>query len=219
MPEHQGKDLLTDLTFAQQEAATHFEGPLLILAGAGSGKTRVITGSPWLLQQGVRASNILAITFTNKAAAEMRQRVKALRARQPGVGQHFSQSWCQAPAAICRSARLGSQLHDLRYRRPEQDHQECPRRIGNGQRQIHSRSHWRLAISKAKNQLLTPAKFEATATDFFAKTVAEALRLREKAAKLQCDGLRRFIVFARDGMRHNEELRAELTSTHSHPDR
>ncbi|PWU07708.1 MAG: ATP-dependent DNA helicase PcrA, partial [Verrucomicrobia bacterium] len=84
-----------DLNPEQATAATHGKGPLLILAGAGTGKTRVITARiAWLIAQGHAASQILAVTFTNKAAKEMKGRflglIEAAEAREVTISTFHS---------------------------------------------------------------------------------------------------------------------------------
>jgi DNA helicase-2/ATP-dependent DNA helicase PcrA len=89
-------DILDGLNPAQLSAVTHSGGPLLVVAGAGSGKTRVLTRRiAWLIEQGASPFEILAITFTNKAAGEMKQRVEAL------VGPVAQKMWVSTFHSAC----------------------------------------------------------------------------------------------------------------------
>jgi len=96
-PSHPNTDLLEGLNPVQHEAVTHADGPLLIIAGAGSGKTRVLTQriAHLIRDLGVSPFEILAITFTNKAAGEMKERVAAL------VGPVAEKMWVSTFHSAC----------------------------------------------------------------------------------------------------------------------
>lgn len=203
--------LLADLTPAQAEAVTHGDGPLLILAGAGSGKTRVITRRvAYLLRTGVRPGSILAITFTNKAAGEMRQRVEQL---VPG-NRVWVSTFHSLGARLLRqySDRLNLDKNFSIYDVDDRNRLVKDALDALGLDSVkYTPDRLAGAISKAKNQLLTPAAYERTASDFFTQTVAKVYHGYEKrlraANAMDFDDL---LYLPAMVLRTNEELRSDL---------
>jgi DNA helicase-2/ATP-dependent DNA helicase PcrA len=173
---------LTGLNPEQREAVLHDRGPLLVLAGAGSGKTRVITHRlARLVESGVDPRTIVAVTFTNKAAAEMRDRAERLvggRARlafigtfhswalrllrrhaaAAGIPPRFSIADAADQLAVVKEAMAELQISD----------QVLPPNAVRGR------------ISQAKNALVGVERFEATQTDFAGERIARVYRLYER---------------------------------------
>ncbi|MEO5568347.1 MAG: UvrD-helicase domain-containing protein, partial [Gemmatimonadaceae bacterium] len=179
--------LLDTLNSAQKDAVLKTEGPLLVLAGAGSGKTRVLTTRLARLVevQGVNPRNILAVTFTNKAAGEMRDRVGRMLGGDPkglwigtfhAIGARMLRF---APEVSGRTKQFT--IYD------QDDAQSVIKRVMERlrispkeftPRALHA------AISDAKNQLISPTNYDTIALDPFSKAVSQVYHGYEEALRL-----------------------------------
>ncbi len=176
--------LLDDLTPAQREAVQHRDGPLLVVAGAGSGKTRVITRRvAYLAEQGVSPRNILAITFTNKAAGEMRERIEKLLGEKTPVTVSTFHSLCarllrrwatrigyEPGFAILDAADQRSAVREALTEVAADIKQFPPPKV----------SH---AIGRAKDRLEGPKDLAGRATGRFENVVAKAFEVYQDLLK------------------------------------
>ncbi|CAB4879863.1 MAG: AAA family ATPase [Actinobacteria bacterium] len=180
--------LLEHLNPPQRDAVTHDSGPLLILAGAGSGKTRVLTHRlAWLVATGrADATEILAITFTNRAAKEMRHRVEHL------INRSTQGLWVMTFHSACaRILRIdgekigyasGFSIFDQDdskrlIKRTLDDLGHDPKRVAPAAVQGE--------ISRAKNAMLTPAEYSDSTGSWWEETVAEVYRSYERSLEQQ----------------------------------
>jgi DNA helicase II / ATP-dependent DNA helicase PcrA len=175
--------LLAELNEPQREAVLHGEGPLLVLAGAGSGKTRVLTHRiAYLLATGqVRPGEILAITFTNKAATEMRERVESL------VGRATRAMWVTTFHSAC-ARMLRADAERLGYSRgfTIYDESDSLRMLKRCMEELHVDPKRyppraiRSQISGAKNQLVDADAYTQAQGSVFEETAASVFHLYEK---------------------------------------
>ncbi len=152
---------LDSLTPVQREAVEHLDGPMLVLAGPGSGKTRVVTHRVAnLLRHGVSARNVLALTFTNKAANEMRRRVEELAPGEPVWVSTFHRFCARLLRKYARLVGLEENYtiydtSDSRHALSRTLDEVCSNLLHFTPDQVAA------AISKAKNQLITPEHYVA----------------------------------------------------------
>ncbi|MGE5610054.1 MAG: ATP-dependent helicase, partial [Bacillota bacterium] len=178
--------LLQDLTEAQREAVTHVDGPLLIIAGAGSGKTRVITRRvAYLMSLGIPPASILAITFTNKAAGEMKTRVSDQLVRPLRDFGRLDQPWpliCTFHSLGLRvlkhyAQRIGLPSNFTIYDASDQERiiKEAIK-LADLSATNFPPSTCHNAISTAKNKLMSAELYAQTQTDFFGRSIAKVFK-------------------------------------------
>ncbi|MCL1862221.1 MAG: UvrD-helicase domain-containing protein [Defluviitaleaceae bacterium] len=173
---------LEKLNHTQREAAQHTEGPLLIFAGAGSGKTRVLTYRvAHLIEQGIDPYHIIAITFTNKAAREMRERISAITP----LGE---QVWVSTFHAACTRI-LRREIESLGFEKGFSIYdtsdtlrltKECIKEKNLSESNYPPR-HVMQVISSQKNELISPEEYEkSVAGDFRKSNIAELYAMYQK---------------------------------------
>jgi ATP-dependent DNA helicase UvrD/PcrA len=174
---------LADLNPAQREAVLTTEGPLLVIAGAGSGKTRVLTYRVAHLINaiGAKPNEILAITFTNKAAGEMKERLQRLLGR---TGQGL---WILTFHAACgrilrrEAQRLGYRSNFTIYDQADQIRlvKQCLEELERDPKRFTPRGIHN-QISQAKNRLISPDEYANQVQSFYDQTVADVYQLYQR---------------------------------------
>ncbi len=214
-------DLTKDLTPPQKQAVLHTEGPLLVLAAAGSGKTRVITRRiAYLVSLGVPAWSILALTFTNKAAGEMRERVHSLL----GEGGHTRGLTVTTFHALCaRLLRRYAEQAGLKADYTIYDSGDQATLVKKAIEALQlSTSNFPPrsvlgAISNAKNQLMDASAYAQQAMDFSGRHIARIYAAYEKglqaANAVDFDDL---LLRTAKLLRDNAEVRDEVRSRYQY---
>jgi DNA helicase-2/ATP-dependent DNA helicase PcrA len=176
-------EYLADLNPAQRETVLQTEGPVLVVAGAGSGKTRALTRrvAHLIATQGVKPNEILAITFTNKAAGEMRARLEDL------LGHVARAIWILTFHAACgrilrrEAPRLGYKSNFTIYDQADQIRltKDCLEELERDPKRFVPRGI-HAQISNAKNELVSPEEYAQRVQSFYDQTVADAYALYQR---------------------------------------
>ena len=176
----QNMNILDNVTESQKEAITHIDGPLLVIAGAGSGKTRVITRRVgYLVEQGTAPANILSITFTNKAANEMKERLCEFL--------DLRGMWVSTFHAMC-SRILRTEIEHLDFTRnftiyDTADQKKCIKAVMSELKL--DTAHWKpgsvaASISNAKNELLSADDFSQYKSGYYNDIVSKVYAKYQK---------------------------------------
>ena len=206
---------MSGLNLAQQEAVNYLHGPCLVLAGAGSGKTRVITHKiARLIQSGVPGQRIAAITFTNKAASEMRERAKTL------IGRDAKNVLiCTFHALGVRLLRQDGAALGLKPRFSILDSDDVVSILkdAGGSVDAATARQWQWTISLWKNMGLTAAQAEAQAADDNARIIARVMaRYEERLTAYQSVDFDDLIGLPLKLLQQHEEVRTKWQQALGH---